>query len=251
MASEKSFGVQSTSVILVPSPTTRSMFTVGGLERSKCFISLEMLDKNKLTITTARSGGNTSFSSPGEENETYSSFYKSEDLVDSSNVVSVMMTNAINVEEQLAVMIQIVETLRKSVEEKDLQIAKLMNKLELCGSGDSSRNPTPREKDVESTIRLPNDQSANQVVSVATDGIIITDDEDIAEINNVNAYIHGKKSPTPKTQRCKHFVASLKIGQGKVLLQFGSFEQVEVSILKKTRNTFKLDGHSNNKDGKT
>ncbi|KAK4348945.1 hypothetical protein RND71_031700 [Anisodus tanguticus] len=91
---------------------THSMFKAGGLEGSKCFISLETLDKNKLTMTTVRSGGKTSHSSLVEVSQACSNFYKSEHLVDSStpNVVNVMMTNATNTEEQIPAMMQTVET---------------------------------------------------------------------------------------------------------------------------------------------
>ncbi|KAK4352057.1 hypothetical protein RND71_027575 [Anisodus tanguticus] len=63
---------------------THSMFKADGLERFKCFISLETLDKNEPAMTTARSWGNTSFSSYGEVSQACSKFYESEDLVDSS-----------------------------------------------------------------------------------------------------------------------------------------------------------------------
>ncbi|KAK4377821.1 hypothetical protein RND71_004117 [Anisodus tanguticus] len=43
-----------------------NIFKASGLEGSKCFISLEKLDKNEPTMSTARSRGNTSFSSSGE-----------------------------------------------------------------------------------------------------------------------------------------------------------------------------------------
>ncbi|KAK4373060.1 hypothetical protein RND71_008444 [Anisodus tanguticus] len=124
MASEKSFGVPSTNVIVVAWPMTRSKFKTGGLEGLKCFISLETQDKNKLTMTTARFGGNTSFSSPREVSQTCSNFYKSKDLVDSStsNMVIAMMTNVTNAKEQLAAMMQTIEALKKSIEDKELQI---------------------------------------------------------------------------------------------------------------------------------
>ncbi|KAK4380400.1 hypothetical protein RND71_002262 [Anisodus tanguticus] len=81
-----------------------------------------MLDKNKPTMTTARSMSNTSYLSPGKISQACSNFYKSDHLVDSStpNVVNVMMTNATNTEEQLTAMMQIMEALKKYVEDKDL-----------------------------------------------------------------------------------------------------------------------------------
>ncbi|KAK4369956.1 hypothetical protein RND71_009431 [Anisodus tanguticus] len=157
MPSEKSLGVPSTSVIVLACPMTRSMFKDGCLEGSKCFISLEKLDKNEPTMSTARSEGNTSFSSSGEVSQACSNFYDSRDLEDSStsNVVSAMMTNAANTEEQLAAMMQTIEALKKSLEDKDFQIAQLMHKLELCSRGESSHKPTPQEKEVESATKLP------------------------------------------------------------------------------------------------
>ncbi|KAJ8569761.1 hypothetical protein K7X08_006338 [Anisodus acutangulus] len=112
-----------------------------------------MLDKNKPAIMTARSVGNTSFSSSGEVSQACSNFYKFEDLLDSStsNVVSAILTNAANIEEQLPVMMQTIEVLKKSVEDKDLQIAQLMNKLKLYNRGESSHKPTQQEKKFESS----------------------------------------------------------------------------------------------------
>ncbi|XP_059663789.1 uncharacterized protein LOC132309501 [Cornus florida] len=54
-----------------------------------------------------------------------------------SDVVAAMMTRAAMVEEQLATISRAIETLTKTVEEKDLQIATLMNKLEVQTFGES------------------------------------------------------------------------------------------------------------------
>ncbi|KAJ8555463.1 hypothetical protein K7X08_012959 [Anisodus acutangulus] len=84
MALEKYFGVQSTNIIVVPDPTTRSMFKTGDLKGLKRFIFLEMLDKNKSTLTTAKFGGNTSFSLSEEVSQACFNFYEFGDLEDSS-----------------------------------------------------------------------------------------------------------------------------------------------------------------------
>ncbi|KAH7859342.1 hypothetical protein Vadar_013106 [Vaccinium darrowii] len=54
--------------------------------------------------------------------------------------MQVMTTSAATVEEQLATMVRTIEKLTKTVEEKDLQIASLMNKLEAQNVGDTSRD---------------------------------------------------------------------------------------------------------------
>ena len=51
-----------------------------------------------------------------------------------------MTTGAATVEEQLATMARAIEKLTKTVEEKDLQIASLMNKLEAQNVGDTSQD---------------------------------------------------------------------------------------------------------------
>ena len=55
--------------------------------------------------------------------------------------MSVMMTNTANVEEKMAKMEHKVILLTKALEDKDLQIAPLMNKLKLQDLGESSHVP--------------------------------------------------------------------------------------------------------------
>ena len=55
--------------------------------------------------------------------------------------MSFMMTNTANVEEKMAKMEHKVILLTKALEDKDLQIAPLMNKLILQGLGESSHGP--------------------------------------------------------------------------------------------------------------
>ena len=52
-----------------------------------------------------------------------------------------MMTNTSTMEEKMAEMEQRVTLLTKALEEKDVKIATLMNKLELQDSGESSLGP--------------------------------------------------------------------------------------------------------------
>ena len=56
-------------------------------------------------------------------------------------VMPVMMTNTSTMEEKMAEMEQRVTLLTKALEEKDVKIATLMNKLELQDSGESSLGP--------------------------------------------------------------------------------------------------------------
>ncbi|KAH7848898.1 hypothetical protein Vadar_009870 [Vaccinium darrowii] len=56
--------------------------------------------------------------------------------------MQVMTTGAATIEEQLATMARTIEKLTKTVEDKDLQIASLMNKLEAQKVGETSRQFT-------------------------------------------------------------------------------------------------------------
>ena len=56
-------------------------------------------------------------------------------------VVSLMMTNTFTMEEKMAEMEQRVVFLTKALEDKDLQISTLINKLEIQDLGESSHDP--------------------------------------------------------------------------------------------------------------
>ncbi|XP_009762358.1 uncharacterized protein [Nicotiana sylvestris] len=96
-------------------------------------------------------------------------------LVDSSvsTKVNALMTAATNVDEKFAMMEQTIEVLKKSVEDKDLQIAQLMNKLEAYAPGESSHVPpyspvfTSQKTAVEESFAKLNIQKEKQSTSVA------------------------------------------------------------------------------------
>ena len=67
--------------------------------------------------------------------------FKSLSSPSSWEVVSIMMTNTSTMEEKMAEMEQRVVFLTKALEDKGLQIATLMNKLEVQDSGESSPGP--------------------------------------------------------------------------------------------------------------
>ena len=73
-----------------------------------------------------------------QKNEISHAHFKSLSSPSSWEVVSVMMTNTSTMEEKMAEMEQRVVLLTKALEDKDLQIATLMNKLEVHDLGESS-----------------------------------------------------------------------------------------------------------------
>ncbi|OIT29925.1 hypothetical protein A4A49_51406 [Nicotiana attenuata] len=94
-------------------------------------------------VRNAISGGNTPFSMFHKLSQTASNLGGFEDLVDSSvsTKFNALMTNTTNMDEKFAMMEQTIEVLKKSVEDKNLQIAQLMNKLEPYAPGESSHVP--------------------------------------------------------------------------------------------------------------
>ncbi|XP_019262145.1 PREDICTED: uncharacterized protein LOC109239983 [Nicotiana attenuata] len=128
-----------------------------------------------MTFATAISGGNTPFSQFDELSQTASNLGGFEDLVDSSvsTKVNALMTDATNVDEKFAMMEQTIEVLKKSVEDKDLQITQLMNKLEAYAPGESSHVPprspvfTSQKTAVEESFAKLNIQKEKQSTSVA------------------------------------------------------------------------------------
>ncbi|XP_070041500.1 uncharacterized protein [Nicotiana tomentosiformis] len=126
-------------------PITRSKFKASGLDGSEYFASLEMEKKRRSHMTSATTifGSNTPFSLFDKLSPTASNLGEFEDLVDSpvSTKVNSLMTDASNMDETFAMMEQTIEVLKKSIEDKDLQIAQLMNKLEAYAPGESSHVP--------------------------------------------------------------------------------------------------------------
>ncbi|OIT05051.1 hypothetical protein A4A49_04639 [Nicotiana attenuata] len=155
---------------------TRSKFKASGLDGTEYFASLEMAKKSRshTTSATAICGGNTPFSLFDEFSPTTSNLGEFEDLVDSpvSTKVNALMTNATNVDKKFTMMEQTIEVSKKSVEDKDLQIAQLMNKLEAFAPGESSHVPprspgsTSQKTAIEESLAKFNIQKEKQSTSV-------------------------------------------------------------------------------------
>ncbi|KAH0761478.1 hypothetical protein KY290_017551 [Solanum tuberosum] len=86
-----------------------------------------------------------------------------------------------------------------------------------------------------------------KIITLVRVGKIILDGE-ITEINHANVKLDHKKDSISEVLRP---VVSPKMEEGVIILQFGSFEPIEVSALKKTTNTSKVDGFSNEESSDT
>uniref|UniRef100_M1DIS5 Uncharacterized protein n=1 Tax=Solanum tuberosum TaxID=4113 RepID=M1DIS5_SOLTU len=96
----------------------------------------------------------------GEFSQIGSNFGESEDSMDSptSMNVNALMDDSTDMDEKFAMMVQTIEALKKSIDDKTLHIAQLMNKLETFTPGELSHVPTcppgfdARNKDVEESL---------------------------------------------------------------------------------------------------
>ncbi|OIS96953.1 hypothetical protein A4A49_50530 [Nicotiana attenuata] len=199
-------------------PITRSKFKASGLDGSEYFASLEMAKKSRshMTFATAISGSNTPFSMFDELSPTTSNLGGFEDLVDSSvsTKVNALMTDATNMDEKFAMMEQTIEVLKKSVEDKDLQIAQLMNKLEAYAPRESSHVPprspvfTSQKTAVEESFAKLNIQKEKQSTSVICPTIARHDNKHHQSSIWRAIANHGKASPFADQKEFKKNVAS-------------------------------------------
>ncbi|KAK2978404.1 hypothetical protein RJ640_027467 [Escallonia rubra] len=122
------------------------------------------------------STGSQSGSSPGSPKHLVSSPRSESHTFAPPVTMQVMMTGSMSIEEQLATMSRAFEKLTKTVEEKDFQIATLMNKLELQANEESNRdevNETSKKggangRHDESTFdRIEKEDKSNSVASLS------------------------------------------------------------------------------------
>ncbi|KAG5521475.1 hypothetical protein RHGRI_033888 [Rhododendron griersonianum] len=153
-----------------------------------------------------------------------------------SMAMQVMTTDTATVEEQLATMARAIEKLTKTVEDKDLQIASLMNKLEAQNmegtSHDVSHPPGFTPKGV-----IIADQSGKLMMGDQTGKLKQTDDGNHVLSSNQDSPTSGTKAkgehvatPTAKPESGEHVAIART-------LQFGSLEPVMVQVLSQEIST--------------
>ncbi|PHT80086.1 Bifunctional monodehydroascorbate reductase and carbonic anhydrase nectarin-3 [Capsicum annuum] len=127
--------------------------------------------KSQISAVTTALGSNFASILSDEPSETGCNFGESENLMNSptSTKVKTFMVDAIDMDKKFAMMDQTIEALKKSVNEKDHQIARLMSMLDLYNPEESNYNLTPSEKvDGESLIKTSDNYYADRSASVAT-----------------------------------------------------------------------------------
>ncbi|KAH0660290.1 hypothetical protein KY285_028856 [Solanum tuberosum] len=85
-------------------------------------------------------------------------------------------------------------------------------------------------------------------MTLVREGKITIDDGETAETNHASVKLDHKNDSISEVLL---HVVSPKIEEDVIILQFGSFEPVEVSALKKTTNTSKVDNFYNKESGDT
>ncbi|KAG5575662.1 hypothetical protein H5410_055796 [Solanum commersonii] len=204
---------------------------------------MERKSKYQMTLVTVILGGN--FASMFCDELSQPSFNfgesKSSTYFSISTKFNSFMVDAIDMDEKFAMMEQTIETLKKSIDDKNLQIAQLMSKLDLSNSGESRHNLTMQEKFYVPTTPVDS-QCIKQSASVTT--LTVQQLQDMIT-NTIKAQYRGLP------HKALPLVASQKIEYSAILLQFGSFKPVKFFALKKTTNTTKVYDFSNEKNADT
>ncbi|KAK4737614.1 hypothetical protein R3W88_001311 [Solanum pinnatisectum] len=117
-----------------------------GLDESEYFTFLEVMKNNNshMMVVSATPKGNLTSVFFGEFSQTGSNFGEFEDSMDSptSMYVNALMFDSTDMDGKFVMMEQTIEALKKYVDDKNLHIAQLMNKLEAFTPGESSHVPT-------------------------------------------------------------------------------------------------------------
>ncbi|KAK4737509.1 hypothetical protein R3W88_001206 [Solanum pinnatisectum] len=185
-----------------------------------------------MTLKTAIPGGKIASKLFDELSHSSFNFGESKKSTDSSNSTKVnsLMVNATNMDEKFTMMEQTIEAL-KSIDEKNLQIANLIGKLDLYNSGESHHILTTQEKvDIDSLARPIDSQSAKHSTLMAT--LIVQQLQDMI-INTIKDQYGG--SPQSSLGYSKPERSSLMM----------------LRQLKKTTNTSKVDDFSNEESSDT
>ena len=123
-----------------------------------------------MTLKTAIPGGNIASKLFDELSYSGFNFGESKSSTDSSisTKVNSFMVDATGMDEKFAMMKQTIKALKKSIDDKNLQITQLMSKLDIYNSRKSHHNLKTQEKvDIDSLTKLVDSQSAKQSASIA------------------------------------------------------------------------------------
>ncbi|KAH0717401.1 hypothetical protein KY285_013432 [Solanum tuberosum] len=119
-------------------PITRREFKTSALNGYEYFTSLEMSGKSKsqMTLKTAIHGANIASKLFDELSQSSFNFGESENSteISISTKVNFFMADAKDMDEKFTMMEQTIGALKKSIDDKNLQIAQLISKLDLYNS---------------------------------------------------------------------------------------------------------------------
>ncbi|KAG5591595.1 hypothetical protein H5410_042109 [Solanum commersonii] len=208
-------------------PITRRKFKNSGLNGSEYFTSLEAMKNNNshTMVVSATPRGNLASMFFEEFSQIGSNFGESEDSMDAptSMNVNALIANSTDMDEKFAMMEQTIEALKKFVDDKNLHIAQLMNKLEAFTPGDCCT--------ICPTVARHDNKHYQRSIWQNTTKFL----DETAEANHA--------SVTPNQKKCSR----------STFLQFGSLTPIEVDFLRKTlEGSLEIDNHKENEiDGWT
>ncbi|KAG5615305.1 hypothetical protein H5410_015129 [Solanum commersonii] len=130
----------------VVDPITRREYKTSALNGDEYFTSMEMARKSKyqMTFKTTIPGANITSKLCDEHSHSSFKFGESKNLVNSSisTKVNSLMVDTTDMDEKFSIMEQTIGALTKSIDDKNLQIAQLISKLDLYNSRETHHNIT-------------------------------------------------------------------------------------------------------------
>ncbi|KAH0685647.1 hypothetical protein KY285_016208 [Solanum tuberosum] len=130
-------------------PITQREFKTSAFNGAEYFTSMEMARKSKyqMTFKTTIPGANIASTLFDEHSHSNFNFGESKNLVNSSISTNVnsLMVDATDMDEKFSIMEQTIGALKKSIDDKNLQIAQLISKLDLYNSRETHHNLTSKK----------------------------------------------------------------------------------------------------------
>ncbi|KAG5576878.1 hypothetical protein H5410_057012 [Solanum commersonii] len=256
-------------------PITRRKFKNSGLDGSEYFTSLEAIKNNNshMMVVSATPRGDLASVFFGEFSQIGSNFGESGDSMDSptSMNVNALMADSTDMDKKFAMMEQTIGALKKFVDDKNLYIAQLMNKLEAFTPGESSHVPTcpssfdQRNKDVKESLAKSKYQKEKQSTSVVA--LSVQQLQDMIT-NTIRAQYGGTPQSSllrngitgPKRTGTESKRDDLLTGTGmnwteiteadtQFFPQFGGLTPIEVDFSRKTlEDSLEIDNHKENEN---
>ncbi|XP_012828832.1 PREDICTED: uncharacterized protein LOC105950058 [Erythranthe guttata] len=140
-----------------------------------------------------------------------------------SEMASVMTTNATTMEEQIANLTKAIEGLTKHVQQRDSQIAKLINKMDKADASQAVENQIEVQDEVETSTKqqpVENEKAPAQELQVSPEGLIHVDQVMTLISETIKDKLEGgSKSPSTYVKPYTQMIDDLRMPMGYIYFQ--------------------------------